>query len=133
MVSPCALRVTFNDSGARTIIAPKNIMSKYSRVNVILFSLEPISLKSSSEKFKPHKVTKIDITILFSSINGKNSIVGATKKNISLDISSIVTQISKLYGGGASKDPNLSIGGGPNNFDTENALKIAKETLLKES
>ena len=53
--------------------------------------------------------------------------------SISLDISSIVTQISKLYGGGASKDPNLSIGGGPNNFDTENALKIAKETLLKES
>ena len=77
--------------------------------------------------------TKIDITLLFSSINGKNSIVGATKKNISLDISTIVTQISKLYGGGASKDPNLSIGGGPNNFDTENALKIAKETLLKES
>ena len=70
--------------------------------------------------------------MLYASINGKNSIIGATKENISLDISSVVTQVSKLYDGGASKDPHLSIGGGPSNFDTSKALDIAKEIILKE-
>jgi alanyl-tRNA synthetase len=77
--------------------------------------------------------TQIEITLLYSSINGKNSIVGATKNNIKLNISSVVTEISKLYGGGASKDENLSIGGGPNNFDTVKALNLAKEIISKES
>ena len=77
--------------------------------------------------------TKVDIVVLYASINGKNSIVGATKNNISLDISTIITEISKLYGGGASKDTDLSIGGGPNNFDTSQALDLAKELILKES
>ena len=77
--------------------------------------------------------TQVEITLLYSSINGKNSIVGATKNNIKLNISSVVTEISKLYGGGASKDENLSIGGGPNNFDTVKALKLAKEIISKES
>jgi alanyl-tRNA synthetase len=77
--------------------------------------------------------TQVEITLLYSSINGKNSIVGATKNNIKLNISSVVTEISKLYGGGASKDENLSIGGGPNNFDTVKALNLAKEIISKES
>jgi alanyl-tRNA synthetase len=77
--------------------------------------------------------TEVDIVLLYASINGKNSIVGATKNTISLDISTIVTEISKLYGGGASKDSDLSIGGGPNNFDTSKALNIAKDLILKES
>ena len=45
------------------MMAPKKIISKYSRVKIILSSVEPIILKSSSEKFKPNKVTKIEITI----------------------------------------------------------------------
>ena len=77
--------------------------------------------------------TEVDIVLLYSSINGKNSIVGATKNTVQLDISAIVTEISKLYGGGASKDSDLSIGGGPNNFDTSKALIIAKDLILKES
>ena len=44
-----------------------------------------------------------------------------------------MTEISTLYGGGASKDPDLSIGGGPNNFEITKALEIAKESILKES
>jgi alanyl-tRNA synthetase len=77
--------------------------------------------------------TEVDIVLLYSSINGKNSIVGATKNTVQLDISAIVTEISNLYGGGASKDSDLSIGGGPNNFDTAKALNIAKDLILKES
>jgi hypothetical protein len=38
-----------------------------------------------------------------------------------------------LYGGGASKDENLSFGGGPGNYDTTKALKLAKEIILKET
>ena len=38
-------------------------MSKYSRVKIILCLLEPIIFKSSSEKFKPKIVTKIEIPI----------------------------------------------------------------------
>ena len=33
----------------------------------------------------------------------------------------------------SSKDADLSIGGGPNNFDTLKTLNIAKELILKES
>ncbi len=51
---------------------------------------------------------------------------------MSLNISTLVTEVSKLYGGGASKDPNLSIGGGPNNYKTADALKLAKELILKD-
>jgi hypothetical protein len=29
------------------------------------------------------------------------------QKNISLDISTVITEVSKLYGGGASKDPEI--------------------------
>ena len=54
-------------------------------------------------------------------------------KLCSLLIELIITEISKLYGGGASKDADLSIGGGPNNFDTLKTLNIAKELILKES
>ena len=32
-------------------------------IKIILSSVEPIILKSSSEKFKPNKVTKIETTI----------------------------------------------------------------------
>ena len=32
----------------------------------------------------------------------------------------------------ASKDENLSIGGGPNNYDMNEALKFARELIIKE-
>ena len=76
--------------------------------------------------------SNVDITLLYASINGKNSVVGATKDNVKLNISTLVTEVSTLYGGGASKDPNLSIGGGPNNYKTADALKLAKELILKD-
>ena len=36
-----------------------------------------------------------------------------------------------LYSGGASKDPNLSIGGGPGKYDTAKAINAAKQFLTK--
>ena len=76
--------------------------------------------------------SKVDITVIYASVNGKNSIVGATKKDVNLNISIVISELSKLYDGGASKDKDLSIGGGPNNYDTKKVLKLAKDLLLKE-
>ena len=115
----------------------KNIDNKAEEINKVKVYIDEVSIDSANElrnlALQIVNDSKIDITILYSSINGKNSIVGATKKNIKLNISSVITEISKLYGGGASKDENLSIGGGPGNYDTTKALKLAKEIILKET
>ena len=73
----------------------------------------------------------IDICILFSNISGKTTIVGSTKSHIDLDISIITNELSSLYSGGASKDANLSIGGGPGKYDTSKAIDAAKQSLTK--
>ena len=39
--------------------------------------------------------------------------------------------IRDRYSGGASKDPNLSIGGGPGKYDTAKAINAAKQFLTK--
>ena len=115
----------------------KNIDNKAEEINKVKVYIDEVSIDSANElrnlALQIVNDSKIDITILYSSINGKNSIVGATKNNIKLNISSVITEISKLYGGGASKDENLSIGGGPGNYDTTKALKLAKEIILKET
>ena len=98
--------------------------------------IDEVNLDSANElrdlAIKIVNDTRVDITILFANINGKNSIIGATKKDIKLNISSVITEVSKLYGGGASKDENLSIGGGPDTYDSSEALKFAKELVIKE-
>ncbi len=98
--------------------------------------IDEVNLDSANElrdlAIKIVNDTRVDIAILFANINGKNSIIGATKKDIKLNISSVITEVSKLYGGGASKDENLSIGGGPDKYDSSKALKFAKELVIKE-
>jgi len=73
----------------------------------------------------------VDIVILLSKIGIKTGIVGAVSNKMELDISKIVGEASKLYGGGASKDPKLSIGGGPKSFDTKKALSFIEKSLLE--
>ena len=98
--------------------------------------IDEVNLDSANElrdlAIKIVNDTRVDITILFANINGKNSIIGATKKDIKLNISSVITEVSKLYGGGASKDENLSIGGGPDKYDSSEALIFARELVIKE-
>ena len=73
----------------------------------------------------------VDICILFSNISGKTTIVGSTKPSVDLDISIITNDLSSLYGGGASKDTNLSIGGGPGNYETSKAIDVAIKSITK--
>ena len=65
-----------------------------------------------------------------SEIGNKTAIVGATAKNIDIDISKIIGDTSKLFGGGASKDPYLSIGGGPGKYSTDMAISFIEKALL---
>lgn len=73
---------------------------------------------------------KVDIIVLLSEIGNKTGIVGATSKNIDIDISKIIGETSKLYSGGASKDSSLSIGGGPGKYSSELALSFIEDALL---
>ena len=113
-----------------------DIESKAENIKKKQVYIDEVNLDSANElrdlAIKIVNDTRVDITILFANINGKNSIIGATKKDIKLNISSVITEVSKLYGGGASKDENLSIGGGPDNYDSSEALKFAKELVIKE-
>ena len=113
-----------------------NIDEHIEEINNYKVYIEEVSLDSANElrnlALQIINESNVDITLIYASINGKNSIVGATKNSVSLNISTLVTEVSKLYGGGASKDPNLSIGGGPNNYKTADALKLAKELILKD-
>ena len=106
--------------------------SKIGKYNVII---ENISLENSNESREVAlnivNNFDVDICILFSNISGKTTIVGSTKPSIDLDISIITNDLSALYSGGASKDPNLSIGGGPGKYDTAKAINAAKQFLTK--
>ena len=62
---------------------------------------------------------------------GKRLLELGWKPSIDLDISIITNDLSSLYSGGASKDPNLSIGGGPGKYDTAKAINAAKQLLTK--
>ena len=57
--------------------------------------------------------------------------MGAVAKNIQIDISKIIGEVSKLYGGGASKDPSLSIGGGPSEYNNDSAISYIENALLE--
>ena len=49
-----------------------------------------------------------------------------------IDVSNIVGEASKLYGGGASKDPSLSIGGGPSQYDESKCIEFVIEVFTKQ-
>ena len=106
--------------------------SKIGKYNVII---ETISLENTNEskEVASNMVNNfdVDICILFSNISGKTTIVGSSKPSVDLDISIITNDLSSLYGGGASKDPNLSIGGGPGKYDTSKAIDVAIKSLTK--
>ncbi|MAE33357.1 MAG: alanine--tRNA ligase [Actinobacteria bacterium] len=113
-----------------------DIESKAENIKKKHVYIDEVNLDSANElrdlAIKIVNDTRVDIAILYANINGKNSVIGATKKDIKLNISSVITEVSKLYGGGASKDENLSIGGGPDKYDSSEALIFARELVIKE-
>ena len=68
--------------------------------------------------------TDTSLIIILNKIDSKTLIVGGTNEKIDIDISKYVSEASMKLSGGASKDPNYSVGGGPTNYDTK---LLAKE------
>lgn len=113
----------------------KSVEEKVYRIKKLNVYIDELSIESNQElqslSLQIVKNTNTDISILFSKINGKVLIIGAKNINLDFDISVLITELSILFGGGASKNPNLSIGGGPEQYDIEDAKKIAIDTLSK--
>ena len=79
------------------------------------------------------KSHNLDFTFLLLKIETKTVIVGC-KNDDSLhnfDVSEIVSKASKLYGGGASKDTSLSIGGGPSEYDDKKCIEYVTQEFSK--
>ena len=113
----------------------KSISSSTENRNGKNIYIGKVSLESNNEvkdlALQCIATQKVDVVVLLAKIGLKTCIVGATGKNIDLDISKIIGETSNLYGGGASKDPFLSIGGGPKNYSEDKAISFIEDALLE--
>ena len=74
-----------------------------------------------------------DYVYLIANIDSKYVIVSMKneKKLKDLNVSNLVIETSQNFGGGASKDETLSIGGGPKDYSIEETLMFVNENLNK--
>ena len=74
-----------------------------------------------------------DYVYLIANIDSKYVIVSMKneKKLKDLNVSNIVIETSQNFGGGASKDETLSIGGGPKDYSIDKTLMFVNENLNK--
>jgi len=74
----------------------------------------------------------VDYIYLISQIDSKYVIVAMKNEKVIKDInvSELVIETSKNFGGGASKDEVLSVGGGPKDYSIDDTLKYIKESIL---
>ena len=74
-----------------------------------------------------------DYVYLIANIDSKYVIVSMKneKKLKDLNVSNLVIETSQNFGGGASKDKTLSIGGGPKDYSIDNTLMFVNENLNK--
>ncbi len=74
-----------------------------------------------------------DYVYLISKIDNKYVIVSMKNEKIIKDfnVSNLVIETSQNYGGGASKDETLSIGGGPKDYSIDKTLMFVNENLNK--
>ena len=74
----------------------------------------------------------VDYIYLISQIDSKFVIVAMKNEKVikDMNVSELVIETSKNFGGGASKDEVLSVGGGPNDYSIDDTLKYIKESIL---
>ena len=74
----------------------------------------------------------VDYIYLISQIESKSVIVAMKNEKVikEMNVSELVIETSKNFGGGASKDKVLSVGGGPNDYSIDETLKYVKESIV---
>ena len=74
----------------------------------------------------------VDYIYLIAQIESKFVIVAMKNEKVikDMNVSELVIETSKNFGGGASKDQVLSVGGGPNDYSIDETLKYVKESIV---
>ena len=113
------------------------IISEGKDINNLNIYIGKIRVSDSNEAkdiaVKSIKSHNLDFVFLIAKIETKTVIVGSKNPDTlnNLDVSDIVSKASKLYGGGASKDPFLSIGGGPSEYDDKKCIEYVTQEFTK--
>ena len=113
----------------------KRIVNETIKINNLNAYIGNVNINNSNDAkeiaVKAINEHNLDLVFLIGSIESKTVLVGSRNKNSlgNLDISELVGKASKLYGGGASKDKQLSIGGGPSDYDDEECIEYIKKEL----
>lgn len=113
----------------------KRIVNETIKINDLNAYIGNVNINNSNDAkdiaIKAINEHNLDLVFLIGLIESKTVLVGSrNNKSLSnLDISELVGKASKLYGGGASKDKELSIGGGPSEYDDKECIEYIKQEL----
>ena len=115
----------------------KRILSEAIEINNYKTYIGKVSVNNSNDAkivaTRAIKDHELDFVFLLANIETKTVLIGSrNEKSLEkIDVSNIVGEASKLYNGGASKDPSLSIGGGPSQYDDTKCIDFVTKLLKK--
>ena len=126
-----------NQSKIQTDNELKRILSEAIEINNYKTYIGKVNVNNSNDAkivaTRAIKDHELDFVFLLANIETKTVIIGSrSEKSLEkIDVSNIVGEASKLYNGGASKDPSLSIGGGPSQYDDTKCIDFVTKLLKK--
>ena len=115
----------------------KRILSEAIEINNYKTYIGKVNVNNSNDAkivaTRAIKDHELDFVFLLANIETKTVLIGSrSEKSLKkIDVSNIVGEASKLYNGGASKDPSLSIGGGPSQYDDTKCIDFVTKLLKK--
>ncbi len=115
----------------------KRILSEAIEINNYKTYIGKVTVNNSNDakiiSTRAIKDNGLDFVFLLANIETKTVLIGSrSEKSLEkIDVSNIVGEASKLYNGGASKDPSLSIGGGPSQYDDTKCIDFVTKLLKK--
>ncbi len=116
----------------------KRILSEAIEINNYKTYIGKVNVNNSNDAkivaTRAIKDHELDFVFLLANIETKTVLIGSrSEKSLEkIDVSNIVGEASKLYNGGASKDPSLSIGGGPTQYDDTKCIDFVTKLLKKQ-
>ena len=115
----------------------KRVLSEAIEINNYKTYIGKVNVNNSNDAkivaTRAIKDHELDFVFLLANIETKTVLIGSrNEKSLEkIDVSNIVGEASKLYNGGASKDPSLSIGGGPSQYDDTKCIDFVTKLLKK--